>query len=262
MIPPHLELIYALAWVAVCLLALISQATMLVIAYFRLDQLEANFNASHMKFNREKGNSPFGRMKRVWAIAALTGSPSFILMQDPLAYIEAELMPEHLKNLVKTPRYILRTALAVCGLLVIWYCFEWLHLTLSRPVGELKLLYIATLISCFTLAVLAVFARIYISLFKLDKLETFLRNSYYVGRNHRELGNTLFGRYRRLAHISNMLLLGDKFLSKCDPDAIDNIARLPLPLRRLVTIPTGILAYSIAGFGLLIFVVDFFRIID
>jgi hypothetical protein len=224
--------------------------------------MEANFTVSHMKFNREKGNSHFGRMKRVKAIAALTGSPSFILMRDPLAYIEAELVPEHLKNWVKAPGYILRTALAVCGCLLIWYCFEWVRITLSRPLSDLKLLYIATLISCFILAILAVFSRIYISLFKLDKLETSLRNSYYVGRNQRELGNTIFGRYRRLAYISNMLLLSDKFLSKCDPDAIDSIAHLPLPLRRLVTIPNGILAYSIAGFGLIWFVVSFFRLID
>ncbi len=263
MITPHLELIYFIAWVVVFFLALVGQAILLFAAYFRLDQMEDHFTVSHVRFNRDrKGNGPFGRMSRVRLIGALTGRPSLLQMLDPWAFMEAEMIPERLKKWVSIPGHLLRAALVAGGLLLLWYSFEWLCATLSKPLSDLKILCIATLIACFILALLAVLVRVYISLFKLDKLESFLLDSYFVGRNRRVLGNGVHGRYSRLSHISTMLLLSDKFLSISDPGAIKDIARLPLSLRRLVTIPNRMLAYSIAGFGVIYFCGTFSEVLN
>lgn len=263
MTTPHLELIYLIAWVVVFFLALVSRAILLFAAYFRLDQMEDHFTVSHVRFNRDrKGNGPFGRMNRVRLIGALTGRSSLHHMLDPWAFMEAEMIPEHLKKWVNIPGHILRAALVVSGLLLLWHSFEWLCTTLSKPLSDLEILCIATLISCFILALLGVLVRIYISLFELDKLESFLLDSYFVGRNRRVLGNGVYGRYSRLSHISTMLLLSDKFLSTSDPGAIKDIARLPLSLQRLVAIPNRMLAYSIVGFCVVLLCGKFFGIIE
>ncbi len=260
---PHPELIYLIAWVVVFLLALVSQVVLLFAAYFRLEQIEDLFTVSHVRFNREiKGNGLFGRMNRIRLIGALTGRSSLHLMLDPWAFMEAEMIPEGLQKWVSIPARLLRTALVIGGLLLLCHSFYWLCTTLSKPLSGLKILCIATLIACFILALLAVLVRVYVSLFKLEKLESFLLGSYFVGRNRRMLGEGVYGRYSRLSHISTMLLLSDKFLSISDPSAIKGIARLPLPLQRIVTIPNRMLAYSIAGFGVIYFCATFFKLLN
>jgi hypothetical protein len=62
------------------------------------------------------------------------------------------------------------------------------------------------------------------------------------------LGNSAYGRLSRLSHISIILLLDHDFLSGSDPDAMNEIARFPLPVRRWVIIPARILGYSFLGY--------------
>lgn len=264
MITSHLDLIYLTSWAVVLLLVFFSEAIVLFAAYFRLDQMEDHFIASHLvSINRKiVGNGPLGRIKRVRLIGALTGRFTLFQMLDPYAFMEAEIFPEHLKKWVKIPGYIMRIALAGAGLLVLWFGFEWLCTTVSKPASDLKMICIATLITCFVLALLAVLVRVCISFFKLDELESLLKDSYFVARNRRVMGNSVYGRYCRLSHISTMLLLDDDFLSKSDPYAMDDIARFPLSLRRLVDIPNRMLAYSVVGFCVFFICAKLFRIID
>lgn len=250
MIGPHLDFIYLSSWGVVLLLIFLSEAIVLFAAYFRLDQMERHFIASHLvSINRKTlGNGLWGRMKRVRQIGALTGRFTHFQMLDPYAVMEAEIFPEHLKKWGKIPGHLMRAALTGAGLLLIWLGFDWLRMTVSKPTSDLKLLCIATLIACVVLALLAVIAKIYVSFFKLAEIESFLKESYFVARNRRVMGNGAYGRYCRLSHISTMLLLDDDFLSDSDPHAMDEIARFPLPLRRLVIIPTRMLAYSFLGY--------------
>jgi hypothetical protein len=227
-----------------------SEVIVLFTACFRLEQMEDHFIASHLvSINRKiVGNGPLGRVNRVRLIGTLTGRFTLFQMLDPYAFMEAEIFPEHLKKWVKIPGCIMRVALAGAALLTLWFSFEWLCTTVSKPANDLKMLCIAILITCFVLGLLAVLVRVYISFFKLDELESLLNNSYFVARNRRMMGSSLYGRYCRLSHISTMLLLDDDFLSKSDPYAMDDIARFPLSLRRLVNIPNRMLAYSVVGF--------------
>ena len=251
MIASHLEFIYYRSWAVVFLLVFLSEAVLVFVAYFRLDQMENHFIASHLVGINRKivGNAPWGRIKRVKLIGELTGRYALSTMLDPYSFLEAEILPEHLKKWLKVPGYIMRIAMAGAGILLLWYGFEWLRATVSKPMSAPKMLCVAILITCFVLALLAWLARVCISLFKLDELEFLLKESYFVDRNRRMMGNSLYGRYCRLSHLSTMLLLDDVFLSKSDPYAMDELARFPLSLRRLLTIPNRMLAYSIVGFG-------------
>ncbi|HEF4761571.1 TPA: hypothetical protein SAN82_004025 [Pseudomonas putida] len=225
---------------------------------------ENHFIASHLvSINRKiVGNGPLGRIKRVRLIGALTGRFTLIQMLDPYAFMEAEILPEHLKKWVRIPGCIMRIALAAAALLGLWFGFEWLYMTLPKPASDLKILCITVLISCLVLGLLAVLVRVWISLFKLEELESFVADSYFVARNRRVMGNSFYGCYCRLSHISTMLLLDEDFLSKSDPYAMDEIARFPLSLRRLVTIPNRILAYSIVGFFVVLICGNFFGVIE
>ena len=250
MTSPHLDLIYLLSWGVVLLLIFLSEAIVLFAAYFRIDQLESHFIASHLVgINRKTlGNGPLGRMKRVRQIGALTGRITYFQMLDPYAVMEAEVFPEHLKKWVKIPADLMRLALIGAGLLLLLLGFERLSMTVSKPESDLKLLCTAVLIACFVVALVAMLVRTYVSFFKLTEIEFFLRGSYFVARNRRVLGDGAYGRSSRLSHISTILLLDDDFLWVSDPDAIDEIARFPLPLRCWIIIPARILGYSFLGY--------------
>ncbi|VVO12315.1 hypothetical protein [Pseudomonas fluorescens] len=168
MIASHLDLVYRISWAVVLLLVFLSEAILLFAAYFRLDQMEDHFIASHLvSINRKiVGNAPLGRMKRVKLIGALTGRFTLSQMLDPYAFMEAEIFPEYLKKWVKVPGYIMRIALVGAGLLVLWLGFEWLCTTVSKPISDLKMLSIAILITCFVLSLLAVLVRVCISFFQ------------------------------------------------------------------------------------------------
>ncbi|WP_259698478.1 hypothetical protein [Pseudomonas brassicacearum] len=250
MIAQHLDLIYLLSSGAVLLLILLSEAIVLFAAYFRLDQMEGHFIASHLVgINRKTlGNSPLGRMKRVRQIGALTGRITYFQMLDRYAVMEAEIFPEHLKKWVKFPRYLMRIALTGACLLLLLFGLERIFKTVSEPASDLKLLCMAALIACVVMALIALFVRTYVSFFKLAEIESFLTESYFVARNRRVLGNSAYGRLSRLSHISIILLLDHDFLSGSDPDAMNEIARFPLPVRRWVIIPARILGYSFLGY--------------
>jgi len=256
--------LFYISWVVVFLLVFLSQAIVLYTAYFRLEEMEAHFIASNfVSINRNVvGNGPRGRVNRAKLIGELTGTSSFVPMLDPYVFMEAEILPEHLKKWAKLPRCIMRIALAVAALLLLWSSFVWLRVTISTPASDLKILCNGLLISCAVIGLMAFLVRVWISLFKLNELESFLTESYFVARNRRVLGNSLHGCYSRLSHISSMLLFDDDFLSKSDPYAMDEIARFPLSLRRLVTIPNRMLAYSIVGFFVVLLCVNFFGIIE
>lgn len=247
---PHLNLIYLLSWGGVLLLIFLREAIVLFAAYFRLDLMEGHFIASHLVgINRKTlGNGPLGRMKRVRQIGALTGRITYFQMLDRYAVMEAEVIPEHLKNWVKIPRDLMRIALTGACLLLLWFGLERLCMTVSEPASDLKLLCMAALIACVVIALIALFVRTYVSFFKLAEIESFLSESYFVARNRRVLGDSAYGRSSRLSHISIMLLLDYDFLSGSDPDAINEIARFPLPARRWVIIPARMLGYSILGY--------------
>lgn len=250
MIAFHLEFIYLCSWAFVLLLLLLSEAILLFVAYFLLDEMEDHFIASHLVSinKRTLGNGPLGRMRRVRKIGALTGRSTHLQMLDPCAVREAEILPEHLRKWLRASGRLFRLALTGAGLLMVWLGVEWVCTTLTTPVNDLKLLFIAGMIGCLALGLMAVFAKVYISFFKLAEIESLLKESYFVARNQRVLGNGAYGRYCRLAHISFMLLLDDDFLSKSDPYAMAEIARFPSHLRCLVIIPTRILAYSFLGY--------------
>jgi len=250
MIAPHLQVIYLSAWGVIFLLIFLNQAIVLFAAYFRLDQMEDHFIASNLvSINRKTaGNGPLGRMKRVREIGALTGRLAHFQMLDPYAVMEAEIFPEHLKKWGKIPGHLMRTALTGAGLLLVWLGFDWLCMTVSEPASDLKLLCMAALIACVVMALIALFVRTYVSIFKLAEIESFLRESYFVARNRRVLGDSAYGRSSRLSHISIILLLDYDFLSGSDPDAINEIARFPLPARRWVIIPARMLGYSFLGY--------------
>jgi hypothetical protein len=226
--------------------------------------MEHHFIASHLLGINRKivGNTPWGRIKRIKLIGELTGRYGLFTMLDPYAFMEAEILPKHLKKWLEVPGYIMRIALSGAGLLLLWYGFEWLRATASKPMSDPKMLCVAILITCFVLALLAWLARVCISFFKLDELESLLENSYFVDRNRRVMGNSLHGRYCRLSHLSTMLLLDADFLSKSDPFAMDDLARFPLSLRRLLTIPNRMFAYSIVGFGVFLLCGNLLGIID
>nr|WP_301293641.1 hypothetical protein [Pseudomonas sp. GGS8] len=213
--------------------------------------MEDHFTTSHLVSTNRKtlGNSPFGRMKRVRQIGALIGRFTYFQMLDRYAVMEAEIFPEHLKKSVKLPGYFMRIGLTGAGLLLLWLGFEWLWMTVSKPASDLKLLCIAGLIACFVIALVAVLVRTYVSFFKLAEIESFLKESYFVARNRRVMGSSFYGRTWRLSHISIMLLLDYDFLWGSDPDAIDEIARFPLSLRRWVIIPARMAGYSCLGFA-------------
>ncbi|WP_261985204.1 hypothetical protein [Pseudomonas arsenicoxydans] len=250
MIAPHLDFIYLLSWGIVLLLIFLSEAVVLFAAYFQLDQMEGHFIASHLVgINRKTlGNGPLGRMKRVRQIGALTGRITYFQMLDRNAVMEAEVFPEHLKSWVKIPRYLVRIALTAACLLLLWFGLERICMTVSEPASDLKLLFMAALIACVVIALIALFVRTYVSFFKLAEIESFLRESYFVARNRRVLGDSAYGRSSRLSHISIILLLDYDFLSGSDPDAINEIARFPLPARRWVIIPARMLGYSFLGY--------------
>lgn len=250
MIASQLKLIYVYSWAIVLLLLFLSEAIVLFAAYFRLDEMEDHFIASHLVSinSRTLGNGPLGRMRRVRKIGTLTGRFTHPQMLDPYAVMEAEILPEHLRKWLRASGRLFRLALTGAGLLMVWLGVEWLCMTLSKPVNDLKLLCTAAMIGCLVLGLMAVFAKVYISFFKLAEIESLLKESYFVARNQRVLGNGAYGRYCRLAHISFMLLLDDDFLSKSDPHAMAEIANFPSHLRRLIIIPTRILAYSFLGY--------------
>ena len=250
MIAPHLDFIYLLSWGSVLLLIFLSEAVVLFAAYFRLDQMEGHFVASHLVGINRKifGNGPLGRMKRVRQIGALTGRITYFQMLDPYAVMEAEVFPEHLKKWVKIPRFLIRIALTGGCLLLLWFGLERIGEKVSEPVSDLKLLCLAALIACVVTALIALLVRTYVSFFKLAEIESFLRESYFVARNRRVLGDSIYGRSSRLSHISLILLLDHDFLSGSDPDAINGIARFPLPARRWVIIPARMLGYSFLGY--------------
>lgn len=247
---PHLDLIHLLIWGVVLLLIFLSEAIVLFAAYFRLDEMEGHFIASHLVgINRKTlGNGPLGRMKRVREIGALTGRLAHFQMLDRYAVMEAEVFPEHLKKWVKIPRYFMRIALTGACLLLLWFRLEGICMTVSEPASDLKLLCMAALIACVVMALIALCVRTYVSFFKLAEIESFLRESYFVARNRRVLGDSAYGRSSRLSHISIILLLDHDFLSGSDPDAINEITRFPLPARRWVIIPARMLGYSFLGY--------------
>ncbi len=234
----------------VLLLFILSEAIVLFAAYFRLDQMEDHFITSQLVSvnSRTLGNGPLGRMRRVRQIGALAGRFTRYQMLDRQAVIEAEIFPEHLKKWVRIPACLFRSGLAGIGLLLLWMGFEQLCVTLSRPASDLKLLCIAMLIACLALGLMALVAKICISIFKLAEMESLLKESYFVARNRRVMGNGVYGRYCRLSHITTMFLLDGDYLSFTDPQAVDGIAGFPAPLRRLVIIPTRMLAYSFLGY--------------
>lgn len=250
MIAPHLDLIYRLSWGVVLLLIFLSEAIVLFAAYFRLDQMEGHFIASHLvDINRKTlGNGPLGRMKRVRQIGALTGRITYFQMLDRYAVMEAEVFPEHLKKWVKTPRLLMWIALTGACLLLLWFGLKRIGETVSEPASDLKLLCMAALIACVVMALIALLVRTYVSFFKLAEIESFLTESYFVARNRRVLGDSVYGRSSRLSHISIILLLDHDFLSGSDPDAINGIAGFPLPARRWVIIPARLPGYSFLGY--------------
>jgi hypothetical protein len=237
-------------WFFVFVLMLISQAMIFLAAYLKLDRLEGHFIASHLVSicRNTAGNGPFGRMKRVRLIGALTGSFDKYQMLDPYAFMEAEILPAHLRRWVAIPKRLMRIALACIGLLVLWYGIASLLTTISKPVSDLKLLFISLLVGCIALMLLFRLVWIYLSFFRLEELESHLDQSYFVGRNRRVMGDGFYGRYYRVAHIAGMLFQDEVFLSRSDPHAMTEIERFPLHLRRLVMIPDQFFCYSFIGF--------------
>ena len=250
MIAPHFDLIYLYSWAVVLLLFFLSGAFVLFAAYFRLDQMEEHFIASYVVgINRRiLGNGPFGRMRRVREIGTLTGRLTHVQMLDLHAVMEAETFPEHLKKWLRIPGYLFQFGVTGAALLLLWLGIGWICVTVSRPANDLQLLGIAGLVACLFLGLMAAFAKVWVSFFRLAEIESLLKKSYFVARNQRVLGNGAYGRYCRLSHISHMLLMDDDFLSKSDPYAMDEIAGFPSHLRRLVVIPARILAYSFLGY--------------
>src|SRR3989344_2431959 len=100
------ENVHLIGWVLIFLMILFSQTLLLFGAYFKLDQIEDHFNASHLvSINRNTaGNGPFGRMNRLRLIGALTGSFYQHQMLDSYAFMEAEILPERLKKWAETPK--------------------------------------------------------------------------------------------------------------------------------------------------------------
>ncbi|WP_454845270.1 hypothetical protein [Pseudomonas farris] len=243
------ENVYLIGWVLIFLMILLSQTLLLFGAYFKLDQIEDHFNASHLvSINRNTaGNGPFGRMNRLRLIGALTGSFYQHQMLDSYAFMEAEILPERLKKWAETPKKLMRIAVVSAGLLLLWSGFVSLRATISNPMSDLKLLYTAILIGFITLVIIVSLMRVYISFFKLEELESHFNDSYFVGRNRRVMGDGLYGRHYRLAHLSTMLREDDAFLLRSDPHCIDEIKHFPLHLRRWVVIPNLMFAYSIVG---------------
>ncbi|RON27435.1 hypothetical protein BK661_25325 [Pseudomonas frederiksbergensis] len=243
------ENVHLIGWVLVFLMILLSQTLLLLGAYFKLDQIEGHFNASHLvSINRNTaGDGPFGRMNRLRLIGALTGSFYQHQMLDPYAFMEAEILPERLRKWAETPKRLMRIAVVSAGLLLLWSGFVSLRTTISNPMSDLKLLYTAILIGFFALVSIVSLLRVYICFFKLEELEFHLNDSYFVGRNRRVMGDGLYGRHYRLTHLSTMLLEDDAFLLRSDPHCIDEIKHFPLHLRRWVVIPNLMFAYSIVG---------------
>ncbi|WP_339432011.1 MULTISPECIES: hypothetical protein [unclassified Pseudomonas] len=244
------DLIYLSAWGTVLLLVFLGEAITLFAAYWRLDQMEHHFIASQFVATDRKrlGNGPLGRMKRVRQIGALTGLVTYPLMLERPTVMEAERFPVHLKKWGAVPRSIRRIAFMGACLLLLWLGFERLCMMLSTPTSDLKRLYVAALIACVVVAVLALLVRTYVSFFKLAAIESFLKESYFVARNQRVLGDSVYGRSCRLYHISNILCLDYGYLQASDPEVIPEIDRFPLPLRRWVIIPARMFGYSVPGF--------------
>ncbi|MHC8394157.1 hypothetical protein ACYZT8_10930 [Pseudomonas sp. LB3P93] len=250
MITPTLNPIPLTLWMVVFLMILISQAITLFAAYFKLDQIEDHFIASHLVSitRNTAGNGPLGRMNRIRLISSLTGSFNLYQMLDPYAFMEAEILPTSLKKWATIPNNIMRVALIGVGLLVLWCGFVSLLIEISSPASNLKLLCFSILLGCLSIMFMFLFFWVYISFSKLGELESHLNESYFVGRNRRVMGNGFYGRYCRLSHISTMFFLDDASLCSSDPHAMDEIKRFPLRLRRLVTIPYQFFCYSFLGF--------------
>lgn len=243
------ESIHLIGWALIFLMIFLSQALLLFAAYFKLDQIEDHFITSNMvSINRNTaGNGPFGRMNRLRLIGALTGSFYQHQMLDHYAFMEAEILPGRLKKWAVIPKKLMRIALVSAGLLLLWNGFVSLCTTISNSMSGLKLLYTVILIGFLSLIFIVSLLRVYISFFKLEELESHLSDSYFVGRNRRVMGDSLYGRHYRLTHLSTMLREDDAFLLRSDPHCINEIKHFPLHLRRWVVIPNLMFAYSIVG---------------
>lgn len=245
-----IDLIDRCSWAVIVLLVCLSQAITLFAAYAYLERMEAHFIACDFvgKERKRLGNSPFGRIKRVRQLAALTGRVSYPLMLERHAVMPAERFPKNLEQWLSVPRRLMRIAWTGAVLLGLWLAVARLTTVLSTPASDLQLLCLAGLIACGAIAVAALFVRTWVSFFKLAEIESFLEQSYFVGRNRRVLGDSVYGRACRLYHIAFVVLLDDDFLQQSDPDAIAGINDLPLRLRRWLIIPARLFGYSCAGF--------------
>ncbi|ALI00510.1 hypothetical protein C1Y08_08425 [Pseudomonas sp. FW306-02-F02-AA] len=113
--------------------------------------------------------------------------------------------------------------------------------------NETKLLYAAVAVVLFTLIFINLAVMAYVSLFKLDEIESHLTHCYLVQSNRRDMGNGLYGRRYRLSQITAILRGRASVLLINNPQALEDIRRFPPHLRRWVIIPFRMAAFSFGG---------------
>lgn len=244
-----IENLRLLAWTSIFFLIFLSQAILFYVAYFKLDELEKQFSISDgVEVNlRIMGSGPAGRFHRLRHISALLGCTNHLHLNDPGAFIAAELVPDNLKKWITFPDGLL--FIGVSGGAFLWTLdkFRNLQINIESPMSELQLIYAATWIALLVLTFMSLALMVFVGCFKLEKIEMHLENSRFVEYYRKVKGNGFFGRKYRLGHIRTLLQAPDSFLLEIDPDSIDDLNYFPQQLERWVIIPHRLAAFSILG---------------
>jgi hypothetical protein len=113
--------------------------------------------------------------------------------------------------------------------------------------NEIKLIYSAVVIALFLLIFINLAVVVYVGFFKLDEMESHLKNCYLIQANKQEASDSFLSRRYRLNLITAMLRKQPSTFLLNDPKAIEDIRQFPLLLRRWIEIPHRMSKFSLIG---------------
>lgn len=114
--------------------------------------------------------------------------------------------------------------------------------------SEIKLFYLCFSLAVFIPMITTLGVMYYICFFRLEEIESYLKNSFIVDTNRRFAA---YDRMLRLGQINGMLRARKTFLLRADPPAIKDVENFPIHLKRLVTRPFDVLTVCVIGMVML-----------
>lgn len=112
---------------------------------------------------------------------------------------------------------------------------------------DMKLLFAAIAIALLIMLISNFVVMLYVNFFKLAEIESHLENCDLVRSNRRKKGDGFWGRRYRLILITAILRKRTSRLLLDDPDAIEDVRKLPTHLRRWIEIPYRMNACALIG---------------